>query len=78
MRFGVVFRPKNGFVPRFREPLVCLRGLVLTEASSLMRRTVEQVWSIDIGTLRRAGYVGEPALNWWRSRDKLYLLGIWP
>jgi hypothetical protein len=42
------------------------------------RRTVEQTWTIDIGTLRRAGYCGKPAPNWWKSCDKLYVLGFWP
>jgi hypothetical protein len=42
------------------------------------RRTVEETWTIDIGTLRRAGYVGEPAPNWWKSGDKLCVLGFWP
>jgi Ku protein len=28
--------------------------------------------------LRRAGYVGKPAANWWKSRDELYVLGFWP
>jgi hypothetical protein len=42
------------------------------------RRTVEQTRVIEIGTLRRAGYVGKPASNWWKWRDKAYSAGIWP
>jgi hypothetical protein len=34
-------------------------------------RTVERTWTIDLGTLHRAGYVGNPARNWWKSRDQL-------
>ena len=41
------------------------------------RCTVEQTLTIDIGMLRRAGYVGKPAPNGWKSRDKLYALGFW-
>jgi hypothetical protein len=33
---------------------------------------------IDIGALRRAGYVGQPARNWWKWRYKANDLGIWP
>jgi hypothetical protein len=33
---------------------------------------------IEIGTLRRGGYVGKPARNWWTSRDKAYAVGFWP
>jgi hypothetical protein len=40
------------------------------------RRTVEQTRCIDIGTLRRAGYVGKPARNWWEYRNKAYRVGI--
>jgi len=42
------------------------------------RRTVEQTWTIDIGTITRAGYVGKPAGNWWVWRDKAYVLNIRP
>ena len=42
------------------------------------RRTVEQSRVIDIGTIRRAGYVGKPARNWWKWRDKAYDAGIRP
>jgi hypothetical protein len=42
------------------------------------RRTVEQTRVIDVGTLQRAGYVGRPARNWWKWRDKAFSLGIWP
>jgi hypothetical protein len=42
------------------------------------RRTVEQTRVIEIGTLRRAGYVGRPASNWWKWRYKANDLGIWP
>ena len=42
------------------------------------RRTVEQTRTIEIGTLRRAGYVGRPASNWWKWRDKAYAAGLWP
>ena len=42
------------------------------------RRTVEQTRIIEIGTLRRAGYVGKPARDWWESRNKANNLGIWP
>src|SRR5215472_7420230 len=42
------------------------------------RRTVERTRTIEIGTLRRAGYVGKPARDWWESRNKLNNLGIWP
>src|ERR1700738_3456672 len=42
------------------------------------RRTVEQSRVIDIGTIRRAGYVGKPARNWWKWRDKAYDAGIGP
>jgi hypothetical protein len=42
------------------------------------RRTVEQTRTIEIGTLRRAGYVGKPARDWWESRNKANKLGIWP
>ena len=47
-------------------------------ASDDGRRTVEQTRVIEIGTLRRAGYVGRPAANWWKWRDKAYAAGIWP
>ena len=42
------------------------------------RRMVEQTRTIEIGTLRRAGYVGRPASNWWKWRDKAYAAGLWP
>jgi hypothetical protein len=42
------------------------------------QRTVEQTRTIEIGTLRRAGYVGQPAPDWWKSRDKAYMAGIRP
>ena len=42
------------------------------------RRTVEQTRSISIGTLRRAGFVGQPARNWWKWRWKANDVGIWP
>jgi hypothetical protein len=42
------------------------------------RRTVEQTRVIDIGTIRRAGFVGKPARNWWKWRDKAYDAGIRP
>ena len=42
------------------------------------RRTVEQTRVIDIGTLRRAGYVGQHARDWWKWRNKANGLGIWP
>jgi hypothetical protein len=42
------------------------------------RRTVEQTRTIEIGTLRRAGYVGRPANNWWKWRYKANDVGIWP
>jgi hypothetical protein len=42
------------------------------------RRTVEQTRVIDIGALRRAGYVGQPARNWWKWRYKANDLGICP
>jgi hypothetical protein len=42
------------------------------------RRTVEQTRVIDIGTLRRAGYVGRPEPNWWKWRNRADALGIWP
>jgi len=42
------------------------------------RRTVEQTRVIEIGTLRRAGYIGQPARNWWKWRSKADNLGIWP
>jgi transposase InsO family protein len=32
------------------------------------RRTVEQTRVIEIGTLRRVGYVGKPARDWWKWR----------
>ena len=32
----------------------------------------------EIGTLRRAGYVGQPAPNWWKWRYKANAIGIWP
>jgi hypothetical protein len=38
-------------------------------AMGVGRRTVEQTRVIEIGTLRRAGYVGQPARNWWKWRD---------
>jgi hypothetical protein len=40
------------------------------------RPTVEQTRVIEIGTLRRGGYVGKPARNWWTSRDKAYAVGF--
>jgi len=40
--------------------------------------TVEQTRVIEIGTLRRAGYVGQPAPNWWKWRYKANAIGIWP
>ena len=40
--------------------------------------TVEQTRVIEIGTLRRAGYVGRPARNWWKWRDKAFAVGIAP
>jgi len=33
---------------------------------------------IEIGTLRRAGYVGKPESNWWKWRNKAYRVGIQP
>ena len=42
------------------------------------RRTVEQTRAIDIGTIRRAGYVGRPARNWWKWRYRANDVGIWP
>jgi hypothetical protein len=42
------------------------------------RRTVERTRTIEIGTLRRAGYVGKPERNWWEWRYKANDLGIWP
>jgi hypothetical protein len=42
------------------------------------RRTVEQTRVIDIGTLRRAGYVGKPESNWWKWRNKASAVGIRP
>jgi len=42
------------------------------------RRTVEQTRVIEIGTVRRAGYVGRPASNWWKWRYKASDAGIWP
>jgi hypothetical protein len=42
------------------------------------RRTVEQTRVIDVGTLRRAGYVGQPARDWWKWRFRANRLGIWP
>jgi hypothetical protein len=32
----------------------------------------------DIGTIRRAGYVGRPARNWWKWRYRANDVGIWP
>ena len=42
------------------------------------RRTVEQTRVIDIGTMRRAGYVGRHARDWWKWRSKAHKQGIWP
>ena len=42
------------------------------------RRTVEQTRVIEIGTVRRAGYVGQHAANWWKWRDKAHRAGISP
>jgi hypothetical protein len=42
------------------------------------RRTVEQTNTIEIGTLRRAGYVGKPESNWWKGRNKASAVGIRP
>jgi len=42
------------------------------------RRTVEQTRVIEIGTVRRAGYVGRPAVNWWKWREKAYQAGFRP
>ena len=33
---------------------------------------------IDIGTMRRAGYVGRHARDWWKWRSKAHKQGIWP
>ena len=38
--------------------------------------TVEQVPSIDINELRRAGYIGAPPTNWWVHRINLIRAGI--
>ena len=42
------------------------------------RRTVEQTRVIDIGTMRRAGFVGRHARNWWKWRSKANAQGIRP
>ena len=42
------------------------------------RRTVEQTRVIEIGTLRRAGYVGQPEPDWWNWRNKAYEVGVRP
>jgi hypothetical protein len=34
--------------------------------------------TIEIGTLRRAAYVGRPAANWWKWRNRAYSAGIRP
>jgi hypothetical protein len=41
-------------------------------------QTVEQTRTIEIGTLRRAGYVGKVPRNWWNWRNKAYAMGIQP
>ena len=42
------------------------------------RRTVEQTRVIDIGTIRRAGFVGRHERNWQKWRWKANEVGIWP
>jgi len=42
------------------------------------RRTVERTRVIDIGTMRRAGFVGRYARDWWKWRGKANEQGIWP
>jgi hypothetical protein len=56
----------------------CVCPLEATRWGGDGRRTVEQTRVIEIGTLRRAGYIGQPASNWWKWRDKAYVVGIWP
>jgi hypothetical protein len=42
------------------------------------RRTIEQTRVIEIGTMRRAGFVGRHARDWWKWRWKANEQGIWP
>jgi hypothetical protein len=42
------------------------------------RRTIERTRVIDIGTMRRAGFVGRHARDWWKWRWKANEQGIWP
>jgi len=65
---------------RYRDPLKFVSELTIQSLRwpSDGRKTVEQTRTIEVGTLRRAGYVGKPANNWWIWRNQANAVGIEP